>query len=300
MSDDKEISEFEYSRINKSVEDGGGCVEAWEAMNDVREENSTRRSMLRQLLGGVITLSAMASGHAVASDESRPRVTQVEGREKNQLLSHFTTTSEYGRLVQRVRSDGYNVRFRQTATVLRTKQENRTIEIAYAPVEQTEFDEAYLTIGHEVEVDGVTVAGIEYATKDRVSPSEYGISTDQSTTASAEITSSITLIDATGGSINQQIYNDPSHAVANGPKEEIGTMGVYCTACKANVDLLCYYGCGAPVWILCGFLAIPSGGLGGFACGGFVTGACGLISLYGCEASGVSDRVCSHSTIDLC
>jgi hypothetical protein len=125
------VKDTAEGEIDDAVPDGGGCTEAWEAMNNVREENSTRRSMLRHLLGGALTLSAVGSGHAVANDERRSEIRSVEGRERNQLLEHFVATSEYRRLADRIRSDGYSIQLRSAATVFGVEQENRTIELAY-------------------------------------------------------------------------------------------------------------------------------------------------------------------------
>lgn len=272
--------------------------------------NIGRRRVLRNV-GAGFAVSGIGIGVASAEDApSRFDTENLNGAEANRTLARLRETEEYRTLVTRAREDGYRVRFNsESAEVFRiSRQRNpqtdggevQTLEIAYTRIRNADADEAFLTIGVDADTGSVAVAGLEFVETQTLRPEEYPISLGEGG-SKATVPMTLRLVDATGTEVESETISIEQIAErgiggavgAASLSTDVTADDFFCFTCQANVDLLCFYGCGAPVWFLCGFLAIPTGGLGGLACGAFVAGACGLISLYGCAYAGLSRKVCT-------
>lgn len=57
--------EEEIEEINEAVENGGGCTEAWEALSELRQENTTNRRNVLKSMGAVGSTAALISAGSI-------------------------------------------------------------------------------------------------------------------------------------------------------------------------------------------------------------------------------------------
>ncbi len=295
-----------------------------ESSNDNADRNRrnsgvSRRKVLSQSVAGAIGLSAFGFGADVVgakSVESRPLVEELDGPEAKRVLSQLRRTNEYRELGSRLRERGARVQFtpRHTTVIRATQSVNpasvnaekgrttendyHTVELAYTKVLDSNTDEAFLTIGRDAETGVIEVAGLEFVQKEVKGPEDLPVDAEEDVSPT-KVPVEVTLVDATGKGVETEtldfddIVTSRISSTGDGTNAaDVHTSDIYCFNCKVLVGQLCYYGCGAPIWILCGLLAVPTGGLGGLVCGAFVTGACAVIGIYGCDYTGISKKAC--------
>ena len=181
----------------------------------------------------------------------------------------------------------------------RSDPEAETVELAYTSILGTDADDAYLTLGRNVETGEIEIAGLEFVTTEPTDPDDVPFDFDGDGSR-AELPVKAELVDASADEIRSETLelddiSNPGYGLDDNQVRatDIRTASA-CGNCRFLVSQLCFYGCGAPIWILCGFLAVPTGGVGGLACGAFVYGACGFIALYGCDHRNVNTLVCKE------
>lgn len=314
-------------RIDEAI-NGGGCCQTWEAMVELRESGGRssggtgglpRRGLLQRAAGGLATLPvlspALDGAGKVAADAfvaRRDLPTGLPPNEQARAIREFRRTPEYRRLIRHGKSGGIGVRFTPAhATVVRGQRPSgETYTVAYAPLRNAGADRAYLTMARAGASGGIDVAGLEYV-ETAVRTPGVGSHPDAADAPSAEVPVRARLVDATDGSLDERTVRvgpglqsakgqrGHRHRSASIGKSTVANMGFFCTTCVADVGFICQFGCGTPLWALCGFLGLTTV-VGGITCVGFVSAVCTAVAIYGCGMTGFAERVCSTPPFDFC
>lgn len=107
MSQDGERSIGEYrTELNESVDDGGGCTEAWEALS--AERSSSRRGFLAAAVGTMLIGSSTATAERSPDVEldSNKTISELSEQEKSRLIKKALGSDELESARGQLRSHG--------------------------------------------------------------------------------------------------------------------------------------------------------------------------------------------------
>ncbi|WP_162991399.1 hypothetical protein [Halostella salina] len=99
----KDASSTARERIEREIDDGGGCVETWETLSELRDApDPDRRAFLRTVglsfgaltLGSGVSAAAGPDGDADGGDRPEIETEEVRGRKRGQLVSEAVRSSE--------------------------------------------------------------------------------------------------------------------------------------------------------------------------------------------------------------
>lgn len=311
--------------VQNSMDSAGGCTEAWESLSELRndgeEDSPARRTILQRIAGGVLGIPTLAvfDGESdevpeAQNSDGSSKLTPVSRHERFTVLRELRATDEFQKIRQYIGARNHGVSFKpRSATVVRGENaDGDELEVGFAEVtiRGGEYDEAHITLGRTVESQDVVVAGLEFVKTAVRGPEDFGDAAPQSTGRRTEVRVEVKAVDALDGMSEEVIDIDPRTTVKQAHSPDVATAGFgdggavesydfYCTTCKADVTMICTYGCGYPLWALCGFLGITTVG-GGLTCATFVGAVCGAASIYGCSGTGFDEHVCSQDPIDFC
>lgn len=143
---DDEIS-TEIEHINNAVEDGGGCAETWEAVSELRNDNSqSRRSFVKYVaaalgIGGLPAMSEKVS--AQSEPTTKTDVSLIErGSEWQTAVTEATSDSAVDQLTQFLEQKGYYKQSSETL-ILRSDYEDRTWYSVKFRFETQDADNSY-------------------------------------------------------------------------------------------------------------------------------------------------------------
>ena len=287
-----------------------------DAMSDERNTDETaeienngsvnRRRFVKSLSAGAATAPfAIGTGSAKAS-EAPWEYDELTGRKKLDLLDSLRKTSEFDQLRNIVRKHGGEIRgIPGHSRAGRLTAKKTTREIISIELKTDRVDDAYLTIGRDVD-EGVSVGMVEYNTyaEDGVLQKQvvYDAISQDNRVAASEVSVQSTETDVTkkvvtpeakirkvlnGGTLDTEADTTggiSTMAFGNGP----------CDECKWAVPLICQNACGAGGGFACGFFGLISGGIGGVGCLTIVSVVCSLASYYACSDSRLDNVACSR------
>ncbi|WP_153552234.1 hypothetical protein [Halomicrobium sp. LC1Hm] len=283
--------------IDAAVNDGGGCVEAWSSLNDLREDGPTnvdRRAAIKIVGGSVGALVGV--GSASADEPASPSEVSVDpevvsGADERRAVSAALTSRVYQQLSDRVRAEQSLFPDTDDTTVVRVEDQDGTaheiVGIALRPTTDESDNRSSGETGHDsiavVLKAGTVVSGRAIVTE----RAEGHEGVDGLTAAEAEAVdftvSSTTYYTDDGevrsGSASAAVAVEPGSGNGSVPSPEgISTAeSNICWACTTIGNSVCALGCSVGAALICAAAGL-AGGAPGIACGAIVGTLCGILS----------------------
>lgn len=169
-TDERTDTEQYRTKLNEASQDGGGCTEMWETMNDLRGQShrehspgcsASRRSILTGVIGSIVAFLASTVGVSAAS---------TRNKERKQAIAKYDTPEEsrnmfenHGAEILRELAaadliDTPSVSEFQTDALLSTKEFQHQIEgMRLTPAKVDDVSTAHLTISKETQTHVIEV-----------------------------------------------------------------------------------------------------------------------------------------------
>lgn len=287
MSED--MKQESCHEVEKEIEDGGGCIEAWEAMNNVRDSeadsgNPDRRAVIKLLGAGAASVAGMGTasandqtsdsepiqeeagarrqhGNGEAKTEFDPQ--ELAGSEARKAISTAISSRDYNDLVQQIqRAEEYVPKVGE-ATVLRvTDEEDVPHEIVSFPLAKL-GKEAHGSENKETRADMAITLRNGQVVNSKGVVLESGAVPEKQMAAESTGTTEIPITTRAYTATEDGIQTSSRKAVIEeGPatENEVSTQGksAECWSCQIVGNAACTVGCGLGVAAICAGTAVAN------------------------------------------
>ena len=280
MSKPNDSAREAVDEVNDAVNDGGGCVEAWESMNALRSKNDAsnpdRRAAIKILGTGAMSVAGLGAAANRTSAKkptgTSPEIDHVTGSEANKAVSTAIRTREFRNLRKKLhRDEGYSVKIPDASVLEVEDPDGNPHQIVAFQLEKRKRPRDSED-GVDVTADmSVTLQNGEVTRSRAV---EFTSDTRNSGDGSIPVSAK------TYKPVGSEIRSNRTEAVVEeNPTEDEFSVAESggCFACTVIGDAVCAVGCGLAISAACATTAVANLGAG-VACGVIAGAFCTIIT----------------------
>ncbi|MDQ2050762.1 halocin C8-like domain-containing protein [Natronolimnohabitans sp. A-GB9] len=270
------------------------------------KDGFSRRNCLRSIgVAGAAGIGAAGLSSSVVANESEVDIVELGGPEKNKAVARAKRSDEYKTLKKALQEDGKEISKEERAAFSLTPADGESFTAVMFSYDQDNTDQS-VEIGISLSsscpipskatvIEHDDTSGFPLRSDELVVgiPDDTEKQTvDAEDNAFSQSTEKLTVRDETVTKRSTELQQKDTIGIQSedfDPNEcELDPMP--CWACKDLVSAANVVGCGTYSWLICAAAAIPTGGMGGLACGLAVAVVCWIILEKGVTAP---ERVCS-------
>lgn len=305
-----EDNEFDRTteQVNEAVNDGGGCVEAWEAMSSLRDENDAPtpdRRMAIKLFGAGAASMAGLSGltNRASADEttkSPPTPNQITGPKAKEMVSVSLQTDIYEDIENTLWEQEQYVVEKSDPTVLEVSNDDgEKYQIVTFSLKEAKMNRGSGEDNENIADMSVTVHNGE-AVRGEAALFTSGATSNSSNTQESSIPISATTYKSTGGAVKSNTTEGVIEE-ESADNEITPSSSNKCFACTVIGDAVCAIGCGIGITAACATSAVVNLGLG-TACSVIGGAFCTILAAgrerytgVGCSGDVAIEFTCYHA-----
>jgi hypothetical protein len=254
--------------ISQEIGEGGGCVEAWNGLNNVREgeqSEQSRRAVIKILGGSAASVAGLAATGEDASAESTDNdrtldPTEVTGAEARKSVASALRSDKLKALRREVSaSEGLSINASDPQVIEVDDETGSSYHLVSLSVTGTPDLEGEVTSQDAV----VTLS------EDRKALFAKAVSVSQKSLADDEMLVFARSHDATKSGVQSEtskakVETDPAGSTSGG-FQTADSRSTGCFACQTVGDAVCAVGCSVGIAVICAGTAVANLA-GGFAC----------------------------------
>lgn len=282
--------------LENAISDGGGCVETWETLSEIREETSQRRGFLRKAgIAGLVGLGATTSASSAAGEESDRlkfkvklpsggflKVKELRGNKKKKKIEQARESVEYDELSGALADDGHRMTSEQVmATSVTISGQGKSYLIGFSSGSKSDGQVVDIAVSVDEGVDSRAAV---------TSYDEDGLISEVTEYAKKGVGMQTTTQDFS--SMPSDISSSGSASVSSAATS-FPSIDINCGDCRAIVSVVGATSCSLMTAYYCSIITSSIGPVGPISCATAVGGLCAIGLVIGfsnpqnvCETAG--------------